>query len=98
MESPDRWIILSAPGVPDKVLMGWYGGYLGADSWRLNSGIIHVDDEGDAFVFTGYSGSKYRCFKTRYGATGMMAAKLDDWKDCLTVQHTYPYNTQEAPC
>ena len=70
MDVPDRWIVVTTPEV-DKVLMGWSGGYLDSDYWRINSGITRVDDEGDAYVFHGLSGSAYRCYKTRYGCTGL---------------------------
>jgi len=67
--TPDHWVIVKLEGenVPDgilyKVLAGWYGGYLGSDSWKLNSGITKIVDKGDHYAIDGYSGSRYLCFK-----------------------------------
>lgn len=67
--TPDHWVIVKLEGekVPEgilyKVLAGWYGGYVGADSWKLNSGITKIVDKGDYYVIEGYSGSRYLCFK-----------------------------------
>jgi hypothetical protein len=85
-----------ADDVCDKVFMGWHGGYLGSDSWQLNSGIKTVVDEGDAFVFEGFSGSKYRCYKSGYGTTMLMATLLDGWLEkvepgSVIPRATYPY-------
>ena len=76
METPHRWIVLCTSEGMEKVLMGWNGGYLDADYWRINSGIVAVQDEGDAYVFVGRSGSQYRCFKDRFGATGLSGSIL----------------------
>ena len=88
-EVPDAWTILkfSGTGISEgpmyKVLAGWYGGYLGADSWRLNSGISSVDDDGDCYLFHGHSGSVYQCHKTIERMTGLMASNLEHWrKNC----------------
>lgn len=48
-----------------KVLGGWSGGYLGSDNWRLNSGIVDVEETTDSFIFIGGSGSRYICDKTQ---------------------------------
>lgn len=47
-----------------KVFGSWSGGYLSGDSWRLNSGIIDIKDEGDYYLVTGFSGNQYRLSKT----------------------------------
>lgn len=72
--TPDNWVVLKIkPGKGAyplyKVLAGWSGGYLGADSWRMNSGITgcHMEKDGDYYFFTGHSGSVYRCHKKGYG-------------------------------
>jgi hypothetical protein len=51
--------------------------YLGADQWRLNSGIngCHMEQDGDYYFFTGFSGSTYRCHKDSYGL-GMNNAQM----------------------
>lgn len=65
--NPDSWVIvkISQPDLPAvyKVLAGWSGGYLDGDSWRMNSGIVKVEKNGDYFDFTGDSGSVYKCHK-----------------------------------
>ena len=66
MHTPDNWVVIKLPQCY-KVLAGWSGGYLGADEWRLNSGITGCDIDGDYYVFAGYSGSTYRCHKDTYG-------------------------------
>ena len=70
--TPDNWVILkireSKMSKPFyKVLGGWSGGYASGDSWRMNSGITKVTEEGDYLLFHGYSGSIYRCHKQSYG-------------------------------
>lgn len=76
---PDRWIILKITNgekVIYKVMGGWYGGYLGADSWRINSGISKVELDGDTYNFHGHSGSIYLCHKNSYGTTIFMNSVL----------------------
>lgn len=71
METPDKWVIVKIEKEGEetiyKVLASWYGGYLGADSWRLNSGIAEVKEDDNFYYFYGYSGSCYRCHKNTYG-------------------------------
>jgi hypothetical protein len=69
---PDNWVVLKIkPGKGMfpfyKVLAGWSGGYLDEDSWRLNSGITEVEEDGDYYEFYGESGSVYLCHKEGYG-------------------------------
>ena len=70
MYQPDNWVILKITINPKdihyRVLGGWSGGYLDGDSWRLNSGITKVEDDGDYLLFHGYSGSVYKCYKGSY--------------------------------
>lgn len=67
MYQPDNWILIKImPGGEDlfyKVLAGWSGGYLDGDSWRMNSGVDRVEEDGDYYDFIGASGSVYRCHK-----------------------------------
>jgi hypothetical protein len=67
---PDNWVVLKIMQ-PDqdtlyKVLGGWSGGYLDGDSWRLNSGVTKVKEDGDYYEFYGESGSVYKCHKNQY--------------------------------
>ena len=69
---PDKWVVVRITGKDTppihKVFASWYGGYLGSDSWKLNSGIVRVYNEGNAYYFGGYSGSIYKCHKEFYGS------------------------------
>jgi hypothetical protein len=71
---PDNWVILKIKEGKGtfpfyKVLAGWSGGYLDGDSWRMNSGITKVTEEGDHLKFLGSSGSCYVCHKDTYRLT-----------------------------
>ena len=77
--TPDNWVVIKftqqvksgntgygrSEKVFYKVLGGWSGGYLDGDSWRLNSGIVDVEETTDSFIFIGGSGSRYICDKTQ---------------------------------
>ena len=83
--SPDVWVVLEFDTpeleVPTrKVFAGWYGGFAGGDSWKLNSGITEIrrDDEG-WYEFDGYSGSTYHCHLNNYKMSGLMHGVLDNW-------------------
>lgn len=63
---PDAWVILkiTTPELTHyRVLAGWYGGYCGADSWKINSGIKEVQTYDNYYDFIGDSGSVYHCNK-----------------------------------
>jgi hypothetical protein len=77
--TPDRWLIVKINGNDPhyRVFGSWYGGYAGSDSWKLNSGITEVKEEGDWYLFSGTSGSVYRCHKKGYGTSGYGAGVLD---------------------
>lgn len=68
--TPDRWLLVKITGTDPhyRVFGSWFGGYLGSDSWRMNSGITSVKEEGDYYIFKGHSGSEYHCYKKAYGA------------------------------
>lgn len=72
--NPDKWLVVKISGYEDsppihKVFACWYGGYLGSDSWKLNSGITRAYEDGHCFMFDGSSGSTYACHKATYGAS-----------------------------
>ena len=71
--NPDKWLIVKITGKDTppvhKVCACWYGGYLGSDSWKLNSGITRAYEDGMCFMFDGSSGSTYVCHKASYGAS-----------------------------
>jgi hypothetical protein len=74
---PDKWVVVKITGKDTppvhKVFACWYGGYLGSDSWKLNSGITRAYEEGLCVMFEGSSGSTYVCHKATYG-TNMYGA------------------------
>lgn len=81
--TPDVWVVLELANSKEtirKVFAGWYGGYTGSDSWKLNSGITHVriDDQGH-YEFDGYSGSTYYCHFNNYQLSGLMHSVLNTW-------------------
>ena len=62
MYGPDAWQIIEINGPKGKIyklFSTWYGGYLGGDSWRLNSGIVRMEKVGKVYEVTGVSGSVY---------------------------------------
>lgn len=71
--TPDKWVMLKF--INDgkafyKILASWGGSYTHGQSWKLNSGCTSVEEDGDYFLFHGYSGSVYECHKRGYGMTG----------------------------
>ena len=79
--TPDRWVVLDITHKDTtvrKVLGGWIGGYAKSDTWRLNSGVTEVKDEGDFFLFSGSSGSVYKCWKHNEGMTSLSASIYDN--------------------
>lgn len=65
MYQPDAWKIIQITNPEGKshyrVFAGWYGGFAGSDSWKLNSGIVKVEKDGKCYLFHGDSGSIYQC-------------------------------------
>lgn len=71
-ETPHNWVIIKLPDLDGgnplyKVFASWAGGYTDGDRWKLNSGIVKVDEDEDFYYFFGYSGSSYKCHKKAYG-------------------------------
>jgi hypothetical protein len=66
--TPDNWVVIFLKGDDPhyRILAGWSGGYLDGDSWRMNSGIVRVEEDEYHFNFYGSSGSCYRCHKEAY--------------------------------
>lgn len=79
-QHPDKWVVIKITkndaSPVYKVFGCWYGGYTGADSWQLNSGIVEVSDAPDCLKFKGTSGSVYSCRKGAYGTSGYGASVL----------------------
>lgn len=76
MNTPDCWVVVKlfsekmSGEIVYKILAGWSGGYLGSDSYRLNSGIVKIEDGDDHWLVHGHSGSVYQCGKTLERTSG----------------------------
>ena len=82
--TPDVWVVLEfdAPEleIPTrKVFAGWYGGFAGSNSWKLNSGITVTRKVEDWIEFGGYSGRTYRCHNNNYHLRGLLHGILPNW-------------------
>jgi len=95
MNNPDRWLIIKTPECY-KVFATWAGGYLDGDSWKLNSGIAKMEEDGDHFLFIGASGSTYRCHKKCYGTTAYGASILQGFEETYTGVITVLKNIEEC--
>ncbi len=80
---PDRWVELEFYKAGEfsckKILAGWYGGYLGTNSWKLNSGVESEVEDDQTISFKGYSGSVYHCDKLNWGLSGYTSMILNGW-------------------
>jgi hypothetical protein len=77
--TPDAWVILRIETdgeILHKVMGGWYGGFAGADSWRVNSGIERVEPVGQGYRIHGYSGSIYLVHEVSQRATMLMSGVI----------------------
>jgi hypothetical protein len=75
---PDKWVMVRiGEGNLYKIFACWYGGYLGSDSWKLNSGVTSVSKEGYVYSFEGSSGSVYECHENTYGTNMYGGGVLD---------------------
>ena len=99
--NPDKWVVVKITDKENKthyrVFASWYGGYLGSDSWKMNSGINGVSLDGDVYSFYGSSGSEYKCHKKVYGVSGYGAGQLNrmmrDSKEIGATIETMPEHT-----
>lgn len=88
---PDNWVVLRMSSGVYKLLAGWEDSDgSGGDEWRLNSGITHVEKDGDGFLFHGVSGSQYFVFPQHYGLTPITRELYDQIQDQVDLQ---PANT-----
>ena len=77
---PDKWVMVKIPykgEIVYKVFACWYGGFSRGDSWKMNSGVTAVTQEGLVYFFTGSSGSVYECHEDLYGTNGYGGAVLN---------------------
>ena len=100
--NPHKWLVVKFTDkaynnkIHYRVFAVWYGGYAGSDSWKLNSGITQVSMEGDYYLFSGSSGSIYRCHKNSYGTSNYGQGILNGFiksADNFTVIEVLPDTT-----
>lgn len=85
--TPDCWVIVEMTSKGEKlrkVLAGWYGGYLGANEWRLSSGITVTVDNDDHYDFHNESGSVYHCSKSTQRFSALMSGMYEGWRKQIT--------------
>jgi hypothetical protein len=79
--TPDKWVVVKITSDNQtpihKVFACWYGGWVGSDSWKLNSGIIKATLEKKFYFFEGSSGSVYKCHEESYGTNMYGSSVLD---------------------
>lgn len=80
MYTPDKWLLIKINGKDPhyRVFASWYGGYIGSDSWRMNSGITSVTEDDNFYYFHGSSGSTYNCHKKSHGISGYGSSVLNN--------------------
>ena len=96
---PEAWVIIKIVNEQSdkplyKVFGSWRGGFATGDSWRLNSGISSVNEQEHGYVFNGFSGSSYFCYKKSEGSpmgsynSGILAHLLKQLnnKDGITAE------------
>ena len=94
---PGKWCLVRIDNDLIKVMATWSGGYLGGDSWKMNSGIEKVKSTEDFFLITGCSGSVYECRKIAYGisasgASILRRADLVPMKERAAIRMLESYN------
>ena len=68
--TPDKWHLIKIVSENEtlfKVLAGWSGSYLEGQSWKINSGIVKIEESTTHYDFHGYTGSVYSCHKEAEG-------------------------------
>ena len=89
---PDAWVLLkfTTPRTTIyKILGGWYGGYLGSDSWRMCSGIERVELVEDVYWVHNFSGSVYKCHKNLERMTGLMGSIYSSWQNEIVEKDSH---------
>jgi hypothetical protein len=95
--NPDAWVIVEIWGTNveespyHRVFAGWYGGFTHGDSWKMNSGITKILDQGTHYDVYGDSGSVYRCPKHAERMSGYMTSIYRQYteKNCdeISLKH-----------
>lgn len=81
-ERPDAWVLvgMTTPenGTFFRLLCSYYGGYLGADEWRMCSAIQHSIDVDNFYCVVSQSGNRYLISKNP-GAYRMSSLTSGVW-------------------
>ena len=92
IKQPNSWVILEIKQDNDtpiyKILASWYGGYLGGDEWKLNSGIKEVKRSEEFVDFIGHSGSIYRCHRNCERFSGIMSSVYSGFRNAISEDGT----------
>ena len=81
--NPDKWVMVKfnvRGKVIYKILASWYGGFARGDSWKLNSGVTKIEEDGQLYRFHGSSGSVYQCHKATYGMSAYTMGILSNFQ------------------
>ena len=92
MYIPDKWAVIKLTKQEEvlyKVAASFCGGYTHGDSWKINSGIVSVEETETHYDFIGYSGSTYRCRKGSYGVSMLTASVLKNLEESLPYSVTF---------
>jgi hypothetical protein len=92
--TPDKWLMVKLTNKDNeshyRIFACWYGGYLGSDSWKLNSGVTKITEDERSYYFEGSSGSVYECNKSWYGISGygagVLANLMEKSKDTVSIE------------
>lgn len=88
-DRPEKWAIIKITHKGDsiyKLLCGWYGGYCGADEWKMSSQIEAVITDGDDVYFHNQSGSVYKCNPKCEGFTGYTQQKYQYFRGIMSEE------------
>jgi hypothetical protein len=94
--TPDTWTVVrlrSNNAKMYRLLCSWYGGYLGADTWRLSSQINTVEKFNGYYCVHTQSGSTYYLYTDRKGMSNISAQKFEGWQHLC---HKQGYVLQEV--
>lgn len=89
--SPDVWVLVELVSEKEtlrRILGGWYGGYLGNDSWRLSSPIVSVTEDDNFYYFNNGSGSQYKCHKEERRFSNLTAGIFEYYQKGIEEKHT----------
>ena len=97
---PHKWVVIDygeeyAATQRYAILAGWYGGFIGSNSWKRSSPVVEWDFKEDDLEVTTESGSKYVLHKGAIGVTMLTQSLISragltvvsEWEDvCKLVK------------